>query len=196
MAAVVDPDVRKRELAESVWRVILRDGLPGASVRNVAREAGLSMGSLRHYFGTQAELLGFALRLVGDRITARLSALDVAGPPRQLIDKVVHAVLPLTPETRRETQVWLAFLGATLTDPGLRQLNDEVYDGLRHLFGLVLHGLADAQLTRPDLDLDREAQRLHALVDGLAVHAVTRPDRMPAERIKSLLAQHLHELYH
>jgi Uncharacterized protein conserved in bacteria len=56
---VVDPAERRRELAEAVWRVIRRDGLEQASVRNVAREADLSMGSLRHYFATQSELMAF-----------------------------------------------------------------------------------------------------------------------------------------
>jgi AcrR family transcriptional regulator len=37
--------------------VIRRDGPQRASVRNVARESGLSMASLRHYFATQAERL-------------------------------------------------------------------------------------------------------------------------------------------
>nr|WP_264085115.1 TetR/AcrR family transcriptional regulator [Kibdelosporangium phytohabitans] len=166
----------------------------GASVRNVAREAGLSMGSLRHYFGSQAELLSFSLRLVGERTTARLRALDVTAPPRELIEQVVHAVLPLDEETRRETQIWLAFLGAELTTRGLSKLNDEVYDGLRHLFGLVIQALVEANLVRPELDLEQETQRLHALVDGLAVHAVTRPDRMPADQVKALLAHHLEEL--
>ena len=50
MPIVVDPEERRRDLAEAVWRVVRRDGLERASVREVAREAGVSMGSLRHYF--------------------------------------------------------------------------------------------------------------------------------------------------
>ena len=51
-----------------------------ASVRNVAQEAGLSMGSLRHYFSTQSELLCFAMQLVGDRAQARVAALGGGRP--------------------------------------------------------------------------------------------------------------------
>jgi AcrR family transcriptional regulator len=71
MPKLVDPDQRRSELALAVWTVIRRDGLQRASVRNVAREAGLSMGSLRHYFGSQSELLCFAMQLVGDRARCR-----------------------------------------------------------------------------------------------------------------------------
>jgi len=75
MPKVVDPVERRRELAEAVWRVIRRDGIEGASVREVAREAELSTGSLRHYFGTQSELLTFAMRSVMQRIERRVAAL-------------------------------------------------------------------------------------------------------------------------
>jgi len=63
--------------------VIRRDGLEHASVRNVAREAGLSSGSLRHMFRTQAELLVFAMNQVVDRIESRLDSLDPTGDPRR-----------------------------------------------------------------------------------------------------------------
>ena len=57
MPVRLDHDERRTELAEAVWRVIRREGVRGASVRGVAREAGLSMGSVRYFFGTQEELL-------------------------------------------------------------------------------------------------------------------------------------------
>jgi hypothetical protein len=38
---------------------------------------------------------------------------------------------------------------------------------------------SDAGLTADDLDLPLEAARLHALLDGLAAHAVMRPDQLP-----------------
>jgi DNA-binding transcriptional regulator YbjK len=83
MPKLVDPDQRRSELAQAVWTVIRRDGLQRASVRNVAREAGLSMGSLRHYFASQSELLCFAMQLVGDRARARVAALEPGADPRR-----------------------------------------------------------------------------------------------------------------
>jgi BetI-type transcriptional repressor, C-terminal len=36
-----------------------------------------------------------------------------------------------------------------------------------------------------------EASRLHALLDGLALHAVMRPASTPPSRIKAVIARHL-----
>ncbi|GAA1487885.1 TetR family transcriptional regulator [Brachybacterium sacelli] len=58
MPKLIDHARRREELAEAAWRVLLREGVGRASVRNVAAEAGLTVNSLRHVFSTQDELLG------------------------------------------------------------------------------------------------------------------------------------------
>ncbi|HLR93636.1 MAG TPA: TetR family transcriptional regulator [Jiangellaceae bacterium] len=67
MPRLIDHDERRERFAEATWRVILRDGVGGVSVRTVAAEAGHSTGSLRHVFASQSQLLVFALQLVVDR---------------------------------------------------------------------------------------------------------------------------------
>ena len=189
---MVDTESRRTELAEAVWRVILRDGLDRASVRNVSREAGLSMGSLRHYFGSQTELLAFAMRLVTERARRRVEALDLSNcGPRRAVERVLSEVLPLDDERRAEAEVWLALTGKALVDPTLRVLRDEADDGLRGLCAWSVRALAEADEAAPGLDADLEVERLYALVDGLAVHAVVRPERALAARISAVLSRHL-----
>jgi AcrR family transcriptional regulator len=194
MPRQVDPEQRRAELAEAVWTVIRRDGLQRASVRNVAREAGLSMGSLRHYFATQAELLCFAMQLVGDRARDRIRALDFAPDPRQAAEQLLHQLVPLDDERRAESEVWLAFTGQALVEPRQRAIHQRIHDQLHGACDSALTVLADAGQTSGDLDVDLEAARLHALVDGLAVHAVMHPDRLPPARIVAVLARHLDSL--
>ncbi|KWX00428.1 TetR family transcriptional regulator [Carbonactinospora thermoautotrophica] len=190
MPKVVDPEARRRELAESVWRVIRRDGLEHASVRNVAREAGLSMGSLRHYFATQSELLAFAMRLVHERVQRRIAALDLSGDPRQVVERALQEALPLDAERHAEMEVWLAFTARALVDPKLRALRDEGHSKLRELCRRCVEALA----RRPGLDVAAEAERLHALIDGLALHRVLDPATTTPQRVVELLAAHLDEL--
>jgi AcrR family transcriptional regulator len=194
MPRQVDPEQRRAELAEAVWTVIRRDGLQRASVRNVAREAGLSMGSLRHYFATQSELLCFAMQLVGDRARARVGALQPATDPRATAERLLQELVPLDDERRAEAEVWLAFTGHALVDPGQRAIHQRIHDELNGACATALTLLADAGLTPANLDIPLEASRLHALLDGLAVHAVMRPEQVPPERIKAVIARHLDTL--
>ena len=50
------------------------DGLERASLREVADEAGLAVGSVRHYFSSSEELLAHSFGVAVDRITGRLEA--------------------------------------------------------------------------------------------------------------------------
>jgi AcrR family transcriptional regulator len=186
---IVDPAERRRHLAEAAWRVIRRDGLERASVRNVAREAGLSSGSLRHMFTTQAELLVFAMNHVVDRIERRLDALDPTGDPRLAAERFLVELLPLDEERREENEVWLAFTARALVDPELRGCSEKSYDALRAGCRRWVTAIAG-----DDIDIDLETERLHAVLDGLAIHAATRPEIATADRLHAILAMHLSTL--
>ena len=190
----VDPEQRRAELAQAVWTVIRRDGLQRASVRNVAREAGLSMGSLRHYFATQAELLCFAMQLVGERARARVRAVEPADDPREAAERLLLELVPLDDERRAEAEVWLAFTGHALVDPDQRAIHQRIHDELHGACVTAITLLADAGLVPGDLDVGLEAARLQAVLDGLAVHAVMRPERVPRARITAVIARHLDSL--
>ena len=194
MPRQVDPEQRRAELAEAVWTVIRRDGLQRASVRNVAREAGLSMGSLRHYFATQSELLCFAMQLVGERARARVRAIEPADDPRETAERLLQELVPLDQERRAEAEVWLAFTGHALVDPDQRAIHQRIHDELNGACATAVTLLADAGLVPGNLDVALEAARLHAILDGLAVHAVMRPERVPPSRITAVIAHHLDTL--
>jgi AcrR family transcriptional regulator len=182
---LVDHEQRREELAAALWRLVLREGIEAASVRRVAAEAGWSTGSLRHYFQTQPELLAFAMELVVERVTARVEALTPEPDPRRMAARLLHEVLPLDAERHAEMQVWLAFTARSFVEPGLRTLRDRAHTGLRSLCGI-----AAELLGVPSRDRERAAERLHALVDGLAMHAVLDPaTTTPARQVELLAAE-------
>ncbi len=183
MPRQVDHEQRREELAAALWRLVLRDGIEAASVRRVAAEAGWSTGSLRHYFDDQAQLLAFAMGLVMQRVSARVAALPRGGDRRALAQRLLHEVLPLDAERHAEMQVWLAFTARSLVEPGLRELRDRAHAGLRSLCRAAAD-LLDAPCP------GRDAERLHALIDGLALHAVLDPaTTTPGRQVELLCAQ-------
>jgi AcrR family transcriptional regulator len=184
---LVDHDARRAELARAVWAVVRRAGIDHASVRTVAAEAGYSAGSLRHYFPTHSELLAFALQVVVDRIGSRVHGLDRDPEPWRAARQVLHELLPLDDERRAENEVWLAFTARALVDPSLREIHAEVDDALRKTWTGIAEALA---LDDPDF----EGERLHAMVDGLCVHAALNGDRLPPERVRAVIDHHLDSL--
>lgn len=186
----MDPEVRRRAVVDALLEVVRRDGMAGASVRTVAAQAGLSPGAMRHYVGSQAELIELATRELAERVTTRIRGLGPVRGPEDLVE-VLAQVVPLDAERRAETEVWLALVVESRTDERLVPLAEETHAGLRRIAEAGVDGIA------PDLPAAAaatEADRLHALIDGLALHGVLHPDQLTPSRARAALQAHLDEL--
>ena len=72
--APVDHDERRARLTEVLLEVVAESGLEGASIRTIAARAGVSIGTVQHYFKTKDEMLQHAYRRVGADLGARAEA--------------------------------------------------------------------------------------------------------------------------
>lgn len=199
MPRAVDHSQRRTELAEAVWRVIRRDGVEHASVRAVAREADLSMGSLRYFFDSQDGLLRFAMQEVMDRARRRIEAGAAAreaavrkGRTFDVAVGLLEQVMPFDDERLAEAQVWLAFTSRSMVDAEMQALRRAADEGVRELCRQCLLGLsATGQLARAR-GIARETERLWALVDGLTLHLVA--GHMSRRSARTVLRAHLTDL--
>lgn len=195
MPKIVDHATRRREIAAALWRVAARDGVGAVSVRTVAAESGWSPSAIRHYFSTQSELLTFAMSAASERISDRIDTAATGGDgPRPVAEARLEEVLPLDDERRVDALVWLTFVAQLQHDPALRPLADEFHRRLRGLCRTALETLRDAGLVAEGLDLRTETDRLHALLDGLALHGSLYPRLTSRRRIRTALRTHLDEL--
>jgi AcrR family transcriptional regulator len=194
MPKIVDHDTRREEIAQALWRVVRRDGIRAASVRSVAAEAGWSAGAVRYYFPDQAGLIAFAMDLVSRRVGDRIRALDTTGTPTEVVLRFLEEVIPLDPERQAEFDIWLSFIAQAQAETGvggLREVLTPVHQGLRDLCESLLNSLSQAGALRPDLQLDLEIDRLHALIDGLSLHAAVQPTTSTPDRVREILRNHL-----
>jgi AcrR family transcriptional regulator len=197
MPKIVDHDTRREEIAQALWRVVRRDGIRAASVRSVATEAGWSAGAVRYYFPDQAGLIAFAMDLVSRRVGERIRALDTTGTPTEVVLRFLEEVIPLDPERQAEFDIWLSFIAQAQAETGaggLREVLTPVHQSLRELCESLLNSLSQAGALRPDLRLDLEIDRLHALIDGLSLHAAVQPATSTPDRVREILRNHLLEL--
>lgn len=197
MPKIVDGQARRERIAEAVWAIAARNGLGSATIRTVAAECGLSVGSIQHSFASQACLQRFAMELIVQRVTERLSAplasdqLSEAGVTDGIIALLLQ-LLPLDPEREAEARVWFAFLNAALTDDELAPYAAEIDALIGSFCRSCLEQLPTAREDE-HASLEERATALHALLDGLTVHTLAAPfamDGAGAERIvRSFLGQ-------
>ena len=186
MARSIDVDQRRRDVSEAACQVLARDGLGALSVRNVAAEAGLPPSTVRYVFPTQSSMREHTITLVFDRTRERIEAIPADLPPRERAHRIVLELLPLDDERVVELDVYLALGNAALTDAELRPALDRVVDEMREWSEEILELLGV-----PDADREYEACRLHALVDGLAMHVVRLAPGETGEWAIDVLDRHL-----
>jgi AcrR family transcriptional regulator len=187
---VVDHEQRREELAAAVWRLASRDGLDVVTIRGVAAEAGWSTGALHHYFSDKEELLLFAFKTVADRVGRRVAeARAESGDPLELARALLAIGLPLDEERRDETRVWFAFLGLALTRPPLARAQRLAYDAWRRIVADALRDAREHGDIDEEVDVEREAAALVALVDGLAVQASFDPECLDVDLVDERLAE-------
>jgi AcrR family transcriptional regulator len=175
MPKIVDIDQRRMELAAAAARVIARAGIDGASMREIATEAGWTTGTLVHYFANKHELLDFTLRASIEQRSARRSERSELSPADALRASLESA-LPTDEDTRVHWIVTVALAGAAASDARLATTQRDLYRGYRsYLIDLL------TAMTGVD-DAATEAERLIGLVDGIALQALFDPDAWPPER--------------
>lgn len=189
MPKIVDHEQRREELAAAVWRLASRDGLDAVTIRGVAAEAGWSTGALHHYFADKEQLLLFAFQTVADRVGRRVAAArEASGDPLELARALLAIGLPLDEARRDETRVWFAFLGLALTRPPLARAQRLAYQAWRRIVADALRDAQEKGDVDEDVDVEREAAALVAIVDGLAVQASFDPGCLDVALVDERLA--------
>ena len=172
MPRTIDRDARKVQLAQAVWQVILDRGISAVSVRTVAEQAGVVVGSLRHVFPTRAELLQFSAELMVQRATDRVLTVREGLDPAEYALEVLKNFLPLTADSRAELEVNIALIAESPALPQLVSIRNRAYEEL----GNACLRLTEKLACRPsDPELVERARHLHAVLDGLAIHLLMEP---------------------
>ncbi|WP_193078374.1 TetR/AcrR family transcriptional regulator [Brevibacterium aurantiacum] len=117
MPKIVDHDQRRRDLVEATLRIILRQGLAGATMRDIATEAGFANGAMKSYFASKSDLLAatylFVFEATNRRVefsTSHLRGIDA-------LRAFAAEVLPITPELHDEARIVLSFFAEVAQSP-------------------------------------------------------------------------------
>jgi TetR/AcrR family transcriptional regulator, transcriptional repressor of bet genes len=193
----VDHHARRRRITDALLRITSARGLEAVSLRDVAAEAGVSMGQVQHYFRTKDQMLAFAVRHQHKRITERiqqhLAAAPGPRPARVVLRAMLVAMLPMDDQGRAEANIWLAFLARATVKASFAA-------PLRAAYPQILTALAE-QLRRAQgdgelpasCDPQQEADILFALVQGLLGPVLL--GHYPPETALAIVDHHLDRLF-
>jgi AcrR family transcriptional regulator len=164
---------RRTQLTEAAARVIARKGYVAATLRDVAREAGTSTGTLNYYYEGKDALFAATLRAASERYQGELAAaVAAAGSPRDKLVAMARVATPATAAGREGHALWIDFWAQAARDESLRDLNERIYDRWRRDIAAIVREGQAAGAFAPAADPAAFARGYAAVIDGLATHVV------------------------
>ncbi|OBG66321.1 TetR family transcriptional regulator, partial [Mycobacterium sp. E188] len=162
----------------AAMRTVAEMGYSRTTIREIARAADMTSGSLYHYFPNKSELLGAAVEDI-ERIAApRLR--DAAAQADDVVERLV-AVLEEASRMMREYPDLAAFewviRAEGVVGPDRHMDGGTGFQAFREIIeGVVDDGYRQGELSRPS-DRDSVVEALYALIYGLVELGATSPPR-------------------
>lgn len=142
MPKIVDHDERRLELVDATWRIIARLGIEGATMREIATEAGFANGALKPYFPTKDTLLTFAFGHVFNRTNERIAEVTAGKSGIAALRAFCIEVLPLDEERINEARIVIPFWQKAINDPEKAAIHR---DSMEQWHAAILEYLAQAR---------------------------------------------------
>ena len=194
MPKIVNHELQREKFAQAAMRLIARHGLEGVTMRAVATEAGLSYGSLFHYFASKDELLMHAVSHLMSLQTQRFNDYSNQFSGLKALEHLLCDDAIINESSRDSWMVWHTFLYQAAVQTSFADMHAGLIDGwLARITSL----LKDAKRTgevREDLDVDFEALAVWAYSAGIGQVGLLYPETLPAEMQKRLICAYLDKL--
>jgi AcrR family transcriptional regulator len=186
MARSVDHGERREIFAAAALRVIMRAGVAGLTVREVAKEAGFTTGALTHYFHSKDQLLIEASELSAKLVRQQMEKAERTEPAIEAVRKVVALALPLTRESRGYWRIWVGYWERFSYDDEVSRVMRLRYDEWRGRLAALLERAQAQGDVDAAVDVRHAAESLVALVDGIGMQVLLGVGRIPAARQKAM----------
>ncbi len=182
MPKIVDHDQRRLELVDATWRIIAQHGIEGATMREIALEAGFANGALKPYFPTKDELITFAFGHVFNRTNQRIAGTSAGKVGLEALRAFCQEVLPLDDDRIYEARIVIPFWQKALTDPAKAELHERSMNQWRSAMdGYLREARTRGEVTASTSDEDIVNQLLSMLLGAQIVAAMSPGAHLPAQ---------------
>lgn len=181
---------RRQEIVEAGLRVALREGVEAVSVRAVAQEAEISLGTVHYCFEDKAAMLRAMGRAIA--VTASepmLAALDQGHDPQTLVKAAAGALLVGLKQNQHMRLLTFEFALAGVRNRVLREVAQGHLDQSYRFVREYLNRLADRGASRYSVDVDFLSRFVTQQIDGIEIGWLVDRDDAAAQQAFDELAR-------
>jgi len=187
-AAAADEDpvaaANRAAILEAAQRLIAVHGIEKVRLRDIAQEAGVSIGKIQHLFDTRDVVIDELLKTTSERRAAEWShvADGIDDPSARMISLLEHAVAE-----RERCLIWLATLSLASRQQQYLLSVSLTYDTWRATLTEVIESGVSAGVFAPTAAVRDVADAIICVIDGLMTTVAVDLNGYTAERNSRLL---------
>lgn len=178
--------IRRAQIFRAVTEVIAKESFSGTTLKKVADAAGVSTGTVNHYFSNKrAMLIETLAHIAAEWNESTRQVVDAAEPGVPRLKTLVEAAGPRSSINKLRWKVWMAAWGESLQSPELRAA---LRRSRQEWTGILAERLEviNSELGGPEIDAREIATLYDGLQNGLFVQLVTA-DGPDDRRINDIL---------
>lgn len=194
MPRVVDQDEKRATIAKAAYEVIAAQGIGGATMRAIARQAGCTTGMVVHYFDDKQDVLLHAHNHAAQDVRRRMREDEHVHRGLALLLALVEEVLPADQRRRGNWRIWMAFWDESVATPGVHhEQSNRVSEWHRRLKRALLQAIEAGEVDS-SINVADEADLIASLLEGLAIQVVVHRRSIGAARQRRLVKEYLRRL--
>lgn len=167
----------RRRIVAATMRCVAEVGYSRATIREIARAANMTSGSLYHYFPNKAELMKVTFLTISEVAVPSLVA--AAAKEDGVLEKLM-AVLDQGERLMRDFPHAAAFDRAIRAESAqqlhLAEDSETIFNTLRELIVEILEQARQEGVLGAEITVDEAAQAIYVLLQGLNEHAIATPE--------------------
>ena len=178
---------QRERILSAAEQLLVTHGVERSRLRDVSEAAGVSVGTVQHYFDTRDRLIAELFDWSSERrLRTWLEAAPTAGDPWSRLTSLLNASLP-EPLLGR-SRIWIEFC-AMARDDELRGKLDRHYDAWRPPFRQVIEDGVAAGVFHPIWPVADIVDLFIIFIDGASVGTSLGAPGVTAELLRRLLLQ-------
>ncbi|HOR93449.1 MAG TPA: TetR/AcrR family transcriptional regulator [Spirochaetota bacterium] len=165
-------ELRRNQLTHAAYKVVSRKGYYNFTVRDIAKEAGLSTGLVHYYFKNKDDLLVSVLRVMNENLRSYLAkALEQIEDPKEKIIIFMDEAFHLVEREKEYFHVLIDFWTQINHNERMRKANIKLYQSYRAECAKIIQEGIDKNVFK-DVDVQYTATMIVAFVQGLIIQYI------------------------
>ena len=165
-------ELRRNQLTRAAYKVVSRKGYYNFTVRDIAKEAGLSTGLVHYYFKNKDDLLVSVLRVMNENLSSYLAkALEKIDDPEEKIIIFMDEAFHLVEREKEYFHVLIDFWTQINHNERIRKANIKLYQSYRaECAKIIQEGIGKNVFN--NVDVQYTATMIVAFIQGLIIQYI------------------------